>query len=181
MSFELIHFRDSDRIIREKNMTDLVTETLQYVDDVLYGSFYRGTFLRSALDDLGWRENGSLPILPERRYQFKGCQNRVAIEGNLYVYEYIFEGLFRLQVGFDQGGIDVGILLLNGQRSDKSKLGNTAELVRSEIQMLYPTVSLPVAVAVFDLGKPRYSDDQDIPKSGTRRDYDQPKQEAVAA
>jgi hypothetical protein len=50
--------------------------------------------------------------------------------------------------------IDMGIVLVNAQRAEKSPLGNTKELVEKEIEMLYPTISLPVSIALFDLGKP---------------------------
>jgi hypothetical protein len=57
-------------------------------------------------------------------------------------------------VGFDQGRIETGILLLTSQRSEKSPLGTSAELAVSEIHMLYPTISMPVTLALFDLGAP---------------------------
>jgi hypothetical protein len=33
---------------------------------------FTGELLRQALDEMGWRENGSLSILDGRRYQYKG-------------------------------------------------------------------------------------------------------------
>jgi hypothetical protein len=78
----------------------------------------------------------------------------VAIEGNFSAYEYILEGLFRLQIGFDQGKIETGILMLTGARSEKSSLGSSRELAEAEVQMLYPTISMPVSIALFDLGPP---------------------------
>ena len=70
MPFEIIHFRGSDDIIRDKNMENYVHSTLEYVADALQGSLYRGELLRQALSDSGWRENSSLNILPGRRYQY---------------------------------------------------------------------------------------------------------------
>ena len=52
---------------------------------------------------------GDLSILDGRRYQYKGFKKGVAIEGNFASYEYILEGLFRLQIGFDKGRIETGI------------------------------------------------------------------------
>jgi hypothetical protein len=43
---------------------------------------------------------------------------------------------------------------VTAQRSEKSPLGTTRDLVAHEIKMLYPTISLPVTVILFDLGKP---------------------------
>ena len=156
MPFELLHFRESDEIIKEKNLERDINATLSYVDDALYGSIYRGELLRQALDEMDWRENGDgeLKILDGRRYQYKGVKKGVAIEGNFSVYEYILEGLFRLQVGFDKGRIETGILMLTSLRSEKSSLGKTRDLVQVEVEMLYPTISMPVSIALFDLGPP---------------------------
>jgi len=78
----------------------------------------------------------------------------VAIDGSFSSYEYIQDALLRLQVGFDKKKIETGIVLLTAQRSEKSPLGSTRELVEQEIQDLYPTISMPVIIALFDLGKP---------------------------
>jgi hypothetical protein len=153
MPFEMFHVRGSDKIIKDKNLEKDVQVTLEYVDDALYGSIYRRELLRQALDEMDWRENGTLNILDGRRYQYKGFKRGVAIEGNFSVYEYILEGLFRLQVGFDKGMIETGILMLTSQRSEKSSYGSSRELAQAEIEMLYPSISLPVSVALFDLGE----------------------------
>ena len=150
-AFEILHFRDSDKIIKDKNMENDIQVTLEYVYDALYGAFYRGELLRLALEEMGWRENGTLNILEGRRYQYKGFKKGVALEGNFASYEYILEGLFRLQVGFDKGMIETGILMLTSARSEKSSLGTSRELAKSELQMLYPTISMPVSVALFDI------------------------------
>jgi hypothetical protein len=148
---EILHFRDSDRILKEKNMMKDVQTTLEYLADVLTGVQFKGELFRQALDDMGWRENGTLNILEGRRYMYKGFKKNVAIEGNLSAYEYILEGLMRLQIGFDKGLLETGILLLTSKRSDKSPYGSTSIMVQNEIEMLFPTISMPVAVALFDL------------------------------
>ena len=156
MPFEILHFRGSDKIIRKKNLEKDIKSTLTYVDDALHGSIYRGELLRQALDEMDWRENGNgeLKILDGRRYMYKGVKRGVAIEGNFSIYEYILEGLFRLQVGFDKGRIETGILMLTSLRSEKSSLGTSRDLAEVEVEMLYPTISMPVSIALFDLGPP---------------------------
>lgn len=166
-AFEILHFRDSDKIIKDKNMENDIQVTLEYVYDALYGSFYRGELLRLALEEMGWRENGTLNILEGRRYQYKGFKKGVALEGNFASYEYILEGLFRLQVGFDKGMIDTGILMLTSARSEKSSLGTSQELAESEVQMLYPTISMPVSIALFDIKGFVVSDEEGVIENGT--------------
>ena len=53
MPFELVHFRDSDKIIRKKKLDRDVRVTLNYVADVLAGTIQRGELLRQALDEMG--------------------------------------------------------------------------------------------------------------------------------
>ena len=158
MPFDIMHFRESDKIIKEKRMEKDVKMTLEYINDALYGSIYRRELLRQSLEEMDWRENGSLNILEGRRYQYKGFKKGIAIEGNFSAYEYILEGLFRLQVGFDMGRIETGILMLTSMRSEKSSLGTSRDLAISEIEQLYPTISMPVSIALFDLGLPIISD-----------------------
>ena len=114
--------------------------------------------MRQALDEMGWREDGTLNILEGRRYTYKGFKKGVAIEGNFAAYEVILEGLLRLQIGFDKKKIDAGILMLNSARSEKSSYGTTAELAKTEVEMLYPRIDLPVAIALFDVGRPMFPD-----------------------
>ena len=152
MPFELIHFRDSDKIIRKKKLDRDVKVTLNYIADVLTGTAYRGELLRQALDEMGWRENGSLNILENRRYSYKGFKKGVALEGSFSSFEYMLTGLARLQVGFHKKLIEAGILMLTAARSEKSSLGTSRDLAVSEVQAFYPTISLPVAIALFDLG-----------------------------
>ena len=154
MPFEIVHFRESDKIIKEKRMEKDVKVTLEYIDDVLQGTIHRRELLRQSLEEMDWRGNGPLNILDGRRYQYKGFKRGVAIEGSFAAYEYILEGLFRLQVGFDKGIIETGILMLTSMRSEKSFYGTSRDLAEAEVEMLYPTISMPVSIALFDLGPP---------------------------
>ena len=148
---EILHFRDSDKILNDKNMMHDVQTTLEYLADVLTGVQFKGELFRQALDDMGWRHDGTLNIIKGRRYMYKGFKKGVAIEGNFSAYEYILEGLMRLQIGYDQGILETGILVLTSKRSEKSPYGNTSTMVQNEIEMLYPTISMPVTVALFNL------------------------------
>jgi len=129
-----------------------VEKTLEYLDTVLFESPNKGELLKESLKDTGWREDGTLNILENRRYQHKGYKNKVAIEGYIGTFENL-EGIFRLQVAFDKQKIDTGILLMNSLRSFDSPFGSSAELVGWEIEQLEPTVFMPISVALFDLGK----------------------------
>ena len=164
MPFEIFHFRESDRVLQEKHMEKDFEGTMQYLDDVLYQSLYRRELLRDGLQENGWRDNGSLNFLSGRRYQFKGFKNGIGLEANLNFYEYILEGLFRLQVGFDKGLIEVGILLLTAKRSDKSPYGSSSKMVSEDVEMLYPTIYLPLTVILFDLGEPRFMEESELAK-----------------
>jgi hypothetical protein len=74
MPFEIFHFRESDRVLQEKNLDRDFEATMQYLDDVLYGTLYRRELLREALQDMGWRDNGNLNFLEGRRYlPLTGC------------------------------------------------------------------------------------------------------------
>ena len=85
---EILHFRGSDKILNDKNMMHDVQTTLEYLADVLTGVQFKGELFRQALDDMGWRENGTLNVIPGRRYMYKGFKKNVAIEGNFSAYEY---------------------------------------------------------------------------------------------
>lgn len=163
---EIIHFRGSDKIIKKKNLTNDIKATLEYVEDALYGTLHRGELLRQVLDEMGWRENGTLNILDGRRYTYKGFKKGVAIEGSFAAYEFILEGMLRLQLGFDKGKIDAGVLLLTSQRSEKSSYGTSADLAKAEMEMLHPTINVPVMVALFDLGKPMIPEEEGGEQNG---------------
>jgi len=155
MPFELVHFRDADRIIKTKRMEKDIQATLEYINDCLYGTFHRGELLRQALEEMDWRRNlEELVILPGRRYRFKGWKKAVAIEANFSAYEFILEGLVRLQIACDKKKIESGILLLTNARGEKTPYGSTRKMVEEDIQNLAPTISLPVSIALFDLGSP---------------------------
>lgn len=156
MPFEIIHFRRADEILRSKDLDEDVNSTMEYLNDALYGTLHRGELTRQALEEMDWRQKGNLNVLEGRRYYYKGYKRGVAIDGSLSSYEYILDGLLRLQVGYDKGRIDMGILILNAKRSEKSPYGSTRELVEQEIAHLYPTISLPVTIVLFDLGRPDY-------------------------
>jgi len=100
-----------------------------------------------------------LNFLDGRGYQFKGFKKGVAIEGNFSAYEFILEGLVRLQIAFDKKKIDSGILLLTSARSERTPYGSTRKMLEEDIQNLYPTISLPVSLGLFDLGKPTIPDE----------------------
>ena len=151
MSFELLHYRDAEKVLKKKKMLDDVMETLEYVDNVLSGAYPYGSLLKQSLAEKGWRDNGNLSILPDRKYQYKGFKQGIAIEGHLSVYEYIHEGLFRLQIGYVKKKVDAGILLVNSLRGEKTPYGSTKEMLEAEIEALESAISLPLAVALFDL------------------------------
>jgi hypothetical protein len=172
MPFQILHFRGSENILKDKGMVKDLQRTLEYLDNVLYGSIHRRELLRQALDEMGWRQKRVLTVLDGRRYYYKGLKQGVALEGSLAVYEYILEGLLRLQIGFQKERIDMGILLLPAQRGDKTPYGSTRKLVEEEIQDLYPTIDLPVSIVLFDLGKPGEIMEEEQPGS-------QPKDETL--
>jgi hypothetical protein len=162
MNVEFVYFRDADKIIRRKKLIQDVKATMNYVSDVLTGTIQRGELLRQVLEETGWREDGvPLNILEGRRYQWKGIKRGVALEGSFASFEYLLTGLARLQVGFDNGKIDCGILMLTAERSDKSKLGTSRDLAIAEVEQLSKTISVPVAIALFDLGPPIISDGEE--------------------
>ena len=167
MPYEIIHFRESDVILKEKRMEMDVKLTLDYIDDVLYGTIYRRELLRQSLEEMDWRDNGSLNILEGRRYQFWGLKKGVALDGSFASYEYLWTGLLRLQYGFTKGLIDTGILMLTAARSEKSSLGTSRDLAKSEVEQLYPTISMPVSIALFDLGPPIISNGTEETEDGT--------------
>ena len=150
MSFEMLHFNDSEPIFIKKNLTKDIQLTMEYVDETLDGRSYRGELLRQALSDMDWR-NGDLNILDGRRYYYKGMKNGVAIDGSFSSYEYLLTGLFRLQLGFDKGTVDAGILMLPSNRGEKSPYGTTAQIVTTEIKMINQSITVPVCIALFEV------------------------------
>ena len=68
---EVIHFRESEAIIKQKDLEADVNITLEYVEAMLYGTLYKRELTIQALKECDWRE-GDLSILDGRRYQYKG-------------------------------------------------------------------------------------------------------------
>jgi hypothetical protein len=160
MPYEIVHFRDADKILKSKKMEKDVLATLEYIGDALYGSLHRGELLKQALEEMEWRRNDdALIILDGRRYRLKGFKKGVAIEANFSAYEFLLEGLVRLQIAYDKKKIDSGILLLTSLRSEKTPYGSTRKMAEEDIQNLTPTISLPVSIALFDLGKPIFPEE----------------------
>jgi hypothetical protein len=152
---QLLHFRDSEKILKNKNMLDDVLVTMEYIDDVLTGSLYKRELLRMALEEMDWVSDiDTMRIIENRRYMWKGIKRKIAIDGSFSAYEYIIEGMARLQIGFDSGKIEAGVLMLTAKRGEKSPYGSTVDMVKNEVQQLYPTISLPVSVVLFNLGEP---------------------------
>ena len=159
--FEILHFRGSDEILKEKRLLNDVQATMQYIDDVLTGALYKRELLRMALDEMDWSvDSDAMRIIDGRRYMYKGVKRGVAIDGNISAYEHLIEAAVRLQIGYDKQRIDAGILLVNSKRSEKSPLGSTSDLIKSEIEMLYPTIHLPICVALFNIGDPILYDEE---------------------
>ena len=120
MNFEIIHFRDADKILEEKAMVSDLAMTCEYIFNALVGSRFRRDLLREALEEMYWRPEGiDLRILPGRRYMYKGLKGDIAIDGSFSSYEYLHTGLLRLQVGFDKGHLVSGILLLPANRGER--------------------------------------------------------------
>ena len=155
MPFELLHFRGADKILKKKKMDHVVKVTCESVEAFLYGTLRKGGLLRQALEECDWRQNPEkLKILPGRQYTFKGWRNGIACDGNFASYEAIWDSLLRLQIGWATKRIDAGLVFVTGERSEKSQYGSTKELIGKELELLYPTISVPVSIAIFDLGKP---------------------------
>jgi hypothetical protein len=153
--FEILHFRGSEQILKEKGLVNDVKVTMHYLDDVLTGALHKRELLRMALGEMDWTlDIDNMRIIDNRRYMYKGVKRGIAIDGNISAYEYILEGLVRLQIGYDKKRVDAGILLVNSKRSDKSSLGPTSQIIRKEIELLYPTIHLPVSVCLFNTGEP---------------------------
>ena len=64
MPFEIFHFRESDRVLQEKNLDRDFQATMQYLDDVFIGSLYRRELLRDGLE-----RNG---LAGKRQFEFPG-------------------------------------------------------------------------------------------------------------
>lgn len=149
MAYSMFQFRDFNEIIKELHMDQALTETLDYLDLALQGAIWKGTLVNQVLEETGWRDDENIQVIPKRRYKYKGYIGGLAIEGNVSIYEYMLEGLFRLQIGYDQERVRAGVLLL-GKRKWSFPFEDSHELLTWEIESLYPTISLPVGVALFE-------------------------------
>jgi len=179
--FEILHFRGSDEILKEKGLLKDVQVTMEYIDDVLAGSLYKRELLRMALEEMDWTQDADfMRIIEGRRYMYKGIKRGIAIDGNISAYEYILEGLVRLQIGYDKQRIDAGILLVNAKRSEKSPFGTTADLIKMEIETLYPTIHLPVVVCLISTGEPILYDEEGNPYGASVSKDDNPPVEKAA-
>ena len=159
--FEILHFRGADEVLKQKRILKDVQVTMEYIDDVLTGALYQRELLRMALEEMDWTMDADfMRIIEGRRYMYKGVKRGVAIDGNISAYEYILEGLVRLQIGYDKKRIDAGILMVNSKRSEKSPFGTTADLIKTEIETLHPTIHLPVSVCLFNTGEPILFDEE---------------------
>ena len=68
MPYEMLHFRDSEKILLNKNLLDDVQVTMEYVDDVLTGSLYKRELLRMALEEMDWvLDTDTMRIIENRR------------------------------------------------------------------------------------------------------------------
>ncbi|MDD2303014.1 MAG: hypothetical protein PHG30_10665, partial [Eubacteriales bacterium] len=67
MSYEILHFRNANQIIKEKKMAKEVKGVMDYLNDCLYGTQHKSELLRQALTEMNWRQNGDLNILDGRR------------------------------------------------------------------------------------------------------------------
>ena len=180
--FEILHFRGSDEVLEEKNLFTDVQATMPYVDDVLTGALYKRELLRMALDEMDWSiDSDAMRIIEGRRYMYKGVKRGIAIDGNISAYEHLIEAAVRLQLGYDKQRIDAGILLVNSKRSDKSPYGTTADLIKSEIQTLYPTINLPVSVCLISTGNPVLFDEEGNAYGTSVSKNDNPAVEKAAA
>jgi len=151
MTTEVFHFRDSEKVLRDKKMEKALEETIEYVESILYGSTAHGELLKQALKDMGWRDEGvNLTFIDNRRFRYKGFKERIAVEGSFDFYEYFLQGIFRLQIGFDKGKIEGGVLFL---RKPKNLYNGEILpiIVKSDVDALFPTISLPVTIALFEL------------------------------
>jgi hypothetical protein len=57
--------------------------------------------------------------------------------------------------------------MLTALRREKSSYGTSRDLAEAEVELLYPTVSLPCSIALFDLGAPIISNGTEEDNDGT--------------
>ena len=79
MSYELLHFRDANKILKSKNLAVDLQFTLEYIDDILQGSGHKRELLKFCMEEMDWFNKDYLNILDGRRYSYKGFKKGVAI------------------------------------------------------------------------------------------------------
>jgi hypothetical protein len=159
MDFQIIHFRDSENIFEAKAMASDLLMTVEHVFHTVKGKHpNQDLYLKLALNDMGWVNGNSAKILPGRQNPFKGFKHGVAIEANLERYDYLSEGLMRLQLGYDKGLIDTAILMITAKRDEKSPHVVTETMLREDVESFRPTISMPIAVCLYDFGNPLAAD-----------------------
>ena len=58
MAYEVVHFLDSDEILKGKEMKKEIKQLLDHVDQMLHGSFATSKQLKEALKERGWDAGG---------------------------------------------------------------------------------------------------------------------------
>ena len=154
MMYHLFHFREAHKVFEQKAMASDVTMTVNHVLNSLNGAFRRNDLLRAALDEMGWYKGPVWNIIAGRRYRFLGYKHGVAIEAGLDTYDYIVEGLMTLQLGYDKGQIDAGILMLSTQGSRICRDTDMNDLIVKDMGAMEPILSMPVSICLYDLNDP---------------------------
>ena len=151
MSFQVFHFHDSERIFRNRSMISDVAMTTQHVFNALNAPIDQGKPLRIALDEMGWHQGDTWNIIAGHHFQFEGFKNAVALKVSLISYEFILEDLAHLQLAFDKGMIDAGLLLLTTWQMPICDRQDWKTVLTKDMDALSPTISLPVSVCLYEL------------------------------
>ena len=152
MHFQLFHFHGSDKILEQKIMVCDVAMTVEHVFNALNGRQPSDPLVRVALGEMGWhKENTNLGA--EHNCRFEGLKNGVGLEVCLDAYGSLVQGLVNLQMAFDQGQIDVGILLLSARGIPERDSENLKIVLTRDMDALASIISLPVTVSLYDLGE----------------------------
>ena len=150
MDFKLYHFHGSDKIFKNRAMISDVAMTVEHVFNVLKGNLFPDNLLRIALDEMGWHKGSTWNIVAGHHYQFEGFKNGVGLEECLGACGCIVEGLVNLQVAYDKGQIDGGLLLLSVSGIPECNGDDAETILIRDVNSLGPTISLPVSVCLYD-------------------------------
>ena len=150
MPYQLYHFNGSKEFIKSNSMVSDLAMTAQHVLNTISGAFLREQLLRIALDEMGWTQGDTWNIVAGKKCRYLGCKRGVGLEANLGIYDYIVEGAMRLQVGYDKGQIDAGILLLTNQGMPKCMEEDIYPQLEKDMNALAPTISLPLCICLYD-------------------------------